>query len=784
MTDPKYPETTFPDPLATNEEKATPAFGLIKAKFIFGKYRNAPSSIYNRIGRYINNRKYAEGLQSIQKYKDMMDMSGDTSYLNLDFQVVPVLPKFVDLMVGEMINQELQIQCNAIDPQSLTKYEDEKNAIFANLMLKPFSDQMEEMTGVPIIDKSKYIPKDEEDAKLYMEMTFKQDTEVAMEELLSFVFQNNGAEELKTRLIRDFVVLKIAAVRVDFDSNNDIILRYVDPATVVTPYSDKQNFTDMEYAGETIKMTIHDLKQQAGSQLTDEDYFNIARFNVGKYNNPANWQYGDTYGAYYNRGGINTAYDNYYVQVFDFEFASNNYNLTFEKKINNYGGYFYNQKKAGYTPAENSRGKREVQSKDFQVRYEGKWIVGTDCIYDYGLQKNMRRPKKGGVYSNKCLSRYIICAPDIYDMENKSFVERCISHADQIQLCYLKLQQLVSKAVPKGISFDVSVLEGVVMGKGTSFLTPLEVLSAYKQTGDLPYRGTDPDTGQPIGKLPINELPNGMSGDIERLVGLYNFHLQMIRDVTGVNEMRDGSSPDARLGASVQRTALQTSRNTSRPLNNSYLSVIKRMAEQVALMLQDKAAFGGGLDGYYNAVGENAIKIIEVGKGISLAEFGIAVELVSTAEDQQLLENDMAMALQAGNIDLEDEWEVRILGRKNIKKAVRLLKKRREDKLKAAQEAQAQQQQQQGQIQAQSAQAATQGQLAYLQAETQAKAQLLQLEYSLKIELEKAKKEGEAAIEEIKGHEKLKQIDLVEQHGTEQMRMEESVKPRVFGGGI
>lgn len=778
-------ETTYqysgpiPNPLASNDEKATLEYGLQKAKFIFGKYRNAPSSIYNRIGKFITNRKYGEGLQSIQKYKDAMDMAGDTSYLNLDFSAVSILPKFIDAKINEMSNQDIEIQCNAIDSGSLTKYEDEKNAIYANMMLKPFSDQMESLTGVPVIDKSKYVPKDEEDAKMYMEMTFKQGTEIAMEELLKFVSDNNGSEELKGQIIRDFIVLKMVMIRVDYNSNGDIVLKYVDPVVGILPYSDKQDFPDMEYCGYTAKMTIHDLKQQAGDQLTEEEYWTIAKNNSGKFSNPANWQYGDTYGAYYNSNGVNTAYDNYYIQVFDFEYASNNYNLTFEKKENSYGGNYYNEKKKGYKPAENARGKRQIDSKDFQVRYEGKWVVGTDCIYDYGLQKNMVRPKKNGVYSDKCYSRFIVCAPDIYDMENKSIVERCIPHEDAIQLCALKLQQLVMKAVPKGIAVDASAIENAVMGKGTKFLDPLEVMAAYKQTGDLIYRGLDVETGQPINKVPITELINGMSPDVERLVNLYNFNIQMIRDVTGINEFVDGSTPDPRTLSSVQKQAIQSSKGVTGPLNKSYLSVLKRMYEQVSIMLQDKACYGGGLDGYYNVVGENALKILEIGKDLSLAEFGISINLVSTAEDQVILDQDIALALQNGNIDLEDSWEVRQLGRQNIKKAIRLLKKRRDDKEKKVQANAMQQQQAQSQGQIQSTQAAAQASLQAIQAKAQADADLLKLEYALKTEYLKAEGQKEAAIEHIKGEEKMKQIHLSEQHSTEQIGIQQQAK--VFG---
>ena len=206
--------------------------------------------------------------------------------------------------------------------------------------------------------------------------------------------------------------------------------------------------------------------------------------------------------------------------------------------------------------------------------YSGIYIVGTDFVLNYGLAKNMMRNQSN--LTETKLS-YVIYAPGTHKMINKSMVERMIPFADQIQLAHLKLQQIIAKARPKGAAFELGALENVSKGDGGTF-TPMELQEIYDQTGNIYYRTLN-DEGQPTSAAPVQELENGIGGDMQKLISIYQHNLQMIRDVTGVNEAREGAKPSSEALVGVQKLQLMASNNATRNINDGYLSLTKRIAE-------------------------------------------------------------------------------------------------------------------------------------------------------------------------------------------------------------
>jgi hypothetical protein len=748
--------------LASKEVKAEKKYGVQYAKAVWSRYLYADYSIYNKIARFVDNRKYAEGLQSIDKFKDLMDLKGDTSYLNLDWQSISVIPKFVNLIVGEMTNLEYKVQANALDESSMKKYDEEKRKIYANMLMQDFSKKLEEQTGLSMIDKTAPVPKDKEDADIFIDTTLKQATEVAMEVCIKFVMDSNQFNsKIKERLIRDLVVLKMCATREYFDENDDIKLRYVDPANLVVPYTKDPYFSDLEYTGEVLKMSFHELRELAGDQFTEEEYAEMAEM-LGSGAGNSNTSLREENGRYYNNGysGSNRN-DDFYIKVLDFEYRSNNHKDTYEKKYRDDKNYFQKKKPNGYQPKKYSKGKREVfTSPNYQVFYEGLWIVGTDYIFDYGLQKNMKRPKKGGAYSSECKSRYNITAPNIYDGENKSLVESMIPLDDQMTLAHLKLQQALAKARPSGIAVDVGALEEVMYGRGENFIDPLEVQQIFDQTGNLYYRSESLETeGGFYNQKPIQELANGLHQSALYYVEIRNSNLQAIREITGINEFRDGTQPDSKTLVGVQKASISMSRNSSRFLNEAFLYVYNQTAKGIALMVQLKAV-ADDLKGYEYALGRESIDILNVTKDLSFAEMGIEIVALPDAEERAYLDTLIERALTAGSIEMEDAMEVRDVAKVNIKKATHLLKRSRKEKeeqdMKKTQFAS----QQNAQSQTQSAMAVKQAEMEMKQMDHQMKMQELQMEYQLKMELAKVEGRIKGEVEMVKGDEKLQQIEL------------------------
>jgi hypothetical protein len=346
--------------------------------------------------------------------------------------------------------------------------------------------------------------------------------------------------------------------------------------------------------------------------------------------------------------------------------------LTYEKRENKYGANFVRKKKDTYKPPKNSKNKVEVLETDYECKYSGKWILGTEFTYGYGKAKNQLRAKSA---LNKTRLDYIIYAPNIDFMKNQSMCERMIPFADQIQLAHLKIQQLLAKARPKGLAMELGSIENVQNGKGGTF-APLDIQDIHDQTGNYYYRLQEDDGSMSTAK-PITELEGGVGSALQEMLGVYQHNLAMIRDVTGINESRDGSIPNKDSVVGVAKLNLLASNNATRSINDAYLNIYRRTAESAVLMIQDLAQYHKPYQGYVRAIGQMHMEAIQITKDVSLHEFGLLIEAEPTGLDKENLERDIAQSLSKKELRLEDAMMIRRI--KNIKMAEEMLKlKRRE----------------------------------------------------------------------------------------------------------
>ena len=750
---PEVEEVGFPSEFVPTSVKESKEYGIKYFKAVYSRYYNQGGFYSQTNNRYVINRKYAEGLQSVDKYKNLLDMEGDTAYINLDYSIIKVIPKYVDLLVGEMINHKYKIECNAIDPESRTSKDDERNKLKANLELKDFHNMLKAKTGIKtMIPDGEMIPESKEEIDLHMDLNFKQDTEIAMEEALDFVFSNNKWDEVARKIYRDMIVLKRAAARCFYDENHNISIRYVDPVNLILPFTDKDDYEDIKYAGEILQMEIHQLRRLSRGELSEEDLFKIAKSHSNRNGNRA-WSYGNSYQRYYNNYGVSnvgsiTEYDDFTVSVLDCEFHSIDTN-TYVSKTNDFGGFYYEEKKSP------GKSKGETTEKGIDNVYAGYWVIGTDYTFSYGKRKDQPRQKTAGAYSPDTDLSFIIYSPDQYDMENASLVERMIPHADNIQIIALKIQNLVAKLTPPGISVDVGALKDVLLGKGRDSASPLELQELYQQTGVYYYNGEGED-GMPMNRQPIKEIKNSIGNALQEMIGLYNYHKQQIRDVTGINELREASSLDKDAPVRTQELSLDASRNSTRVIQGAYLNIYQRAAVMSTLMIQDMSESKNGLEGFFNAIGKNSVEVLKEGNDISMAEFGINVEALPTEEDQVQLNRDIERALQTQDIRLEDSITVRSIP--NIKLANQFLVLTKKQYSKEKQEEAAAASQQNALIQKESAMAAAQGDLMKIQAESAAEAEQIKL----KAELEdaNAQKQHERKMKEIALQNEYKSIHI------------------------
>jgi len=683
----------YPDPLASEAEKANPEYGFRYFQSMFRDFTGDNGiALDSRRIRWQSARDHAGGKQPVGKYRDLLGVDGDESYVNLDWAIVPIIPKFIDIVVNSLTNADYSIKANAIDPVATDKRKKDEMKLKTNMLTKQFMLELEQLTGIPMVDQSEYIPNDKEELELFMQLTYKQAAEIALEQGLKLALSINEWKEIAKRVIRDLVVLGIGAVKTEVD-HRGVMIRYVDPINLVTSFSERPDFTKITHAGELRRITISELKAEAGDQFTAQEYEKLVKVYAGKYSNAASYRLTPnvTNGqSYYD-------YDNMLVDVLDAQFIVPNV-IVQETQQNKFGGETTRRRKDTYVPPKNSRYKRTVTRTSYQCKYGGKWIVNSDMMFDYGKATNQLRAKSA---LHKTKLDYIIYAPDIDFMKNQSLCERMIPFGDQIQLVHLKLQHLAAKARPKGMTMEVGSIENVPNGKGGVF-TPLEIQEIYDQTGVYYYRYIQDDGTPGSQAKPITELDGGVGSALNELLALYQHNLGMLRDVTGVNEARDGNLPSKDSVVGVAKLNLIASNNSTRAINDAYLNIFRRTAESSVLMIQDLVEYDRPYKGYVSAIGEMNMTAIEVTRDVSLYEFGLIIEPEPDEQDKEKLEENIQASIAAKELRLEDAILVRSV--KNIKLANQLLILRRrkyvEDQVKQAQ-AQSQMNAEQAQVAAQ-----------------------------------------------------------------------------------
>ena len=718
--------SSFPDQVVPDVEKASYEYGLQVGRAIESEWFRNDRGWYDRFNTNYNNfhklRLYARGEQSIQKYKDELSINGDLSYLNLDWKPVPVIPKFVDIVVNGMSQRSYDIKAYAQDPESIMKRTAYAEALQRDMMQKDLINQIQQMTG---LDVSKSQGKglemeSEEDLQLHMQMDYKESIEVAEEEVINNILAKNKYDLTRRRLNQDLTILGIAATKTCFNRSEGVTVDYVDPASLVYSYTEDPNFEDLYYVGEVKPISLAELKKQF-PELTPSELEEIQKY-PGNQNYTRNWS---------------GRYDDDTVQVLYFEYKTFT-NQVFKIKQTASGLEKALEKQDTFIEAPDGDNFKKAY-RSIEVLYSGAKILGHEKMLRWQMAENMTRPYADTVKVNM---NYNIVAPRLYKGRIESIVSRITGFADMIQLTHLKLQQVMSRIVPDGVYMDIDGLAEVDLGNGTNY-NPAEALNMYFQTGSIVGRSMTQDGGMNPGKVPIQELAtsNGM-GKIQSLIQTYEYYLKMIRDVTGLNEARDGTLPDKQSLVGLQKLAAANSNVATRHVLQASLYLTLRTCENISLRVADALMFPMTKQSLMSSISRYNVGTLEELSKLNMHDFGIFLELEPDEEQKQILEQNIQIALQAGQIDLEDAIDIREVA--NLKLANQMLKKRRKDK--AARDQQAQQANMQAQAQS-NAQLAEQTAMAEAQKQQILTEQKMQLEKA-KSDFEVQKMEREAQIKQ------------------------------------
>ena len=746
--------SSFPSQVVPDAEKKTYEYGLAVATAVEGEWFRGDRGTGNG-GRFGNNwsrfndlRLYARGEQSVAKYKDELSINGDLSYLNLDWKPVAVLSKFVDIVVNGMTDKGYEIKSFASDPYALKERTDYAFNALRDITNKDLIQEFNDITGKNFFKTPdpEQLPENRQELDMYLQLNYKQAIEIAEEEAISNVFDYNKYKETKKRLAYDLAVIGISAVKTNFNLANGITVDYVDPANLVYSYTDDPNFEDIYYVGEVKSLSLEEIKKQFPN-LTQSDLEEIQKYSGN--NN-------------YRNNFYNYDYDTNLIQVLYFEYKTYS-NQVFKIKETDQGLEKALEKPDTFDPPESENFNRVHRA--IEVLYSGAKILGQEKMLKWELAENMTRP-----YSNqtKVQMNYAISAPRMYKGRIESVVSKCIGFADMIQITHLKIQQVLSRMVPDGVYVDVDGLAEVDLGNGTNY-NPAEALNMYFQTGSIVGRSLTQDGDPNRGKVPIQELQtsSGMA-KIQALIQTYQYYLQMIRDVTGLNEARDGSQPAKDSLVGLQKLAAAASNTATKHILQSLMYLTVRSAENISLRISDMLSFPLTKEALLNSINQFNVSTLEEINKLNTHEFGIFLELEPDEEEAQLLERNIQVALQGGLIDLSDAIDIRQIS--NLKLANQFLKYRQKIKAEQVQQAQLTNIQAQAQANAQSAEKAamaevqkqqtlnegklqleqgkSQFEIQRMQTEAQIKRELMEQEFQYNLQLAKARADVEKAKEQ------------------------------------
>jgi len=703
----------FPSQVASDLEKVSKEYGLKVAKAIESEWFVRDGVTY----RFANNqdsfhrlRLYARGEQSIQKYKDELSINGDLSYLNLDWKPVPIIPKFVDIVVNGISERVFDIKAYSQDPYGVDKRTKYMESILIDMQNLELNKQVQDFYGISILENDEAsIPENKEELELHMQLNYKQAVEIAEEQAINTLLEGNRYELTRKRFYQDLTILGIGAVKTTFNTSEGVVVDYVDPANLVWSYTENPYFDDIYYVGEVKTVPVNELVKEF-PELTDEDLKDITNQSFKK-------------AGYYSAHNDHDEIDKNQIQILYFNYKTYSKEV-YKVKDTATGGTKVIVKDDTFNPVldaalEQRFGRLE---KQIEVLYEGALVLGSEKLLKWELAKNMMRPKSD---YTKVKMNYNIVAPRMYKGKIESLVSRITGFADMIQLTHLKLQQVLSRMVPDGIYMDADGLAEVDLGNGTNY-NPQEALNMFFQTGSIIGRSMTSDGDMNPGKIPIQEIQSGNGGaKLQSLIQTYNYYLQMIRDVTGLNEARDASTPDAKALVGVQKLAAANSNTATRHILQAGLYLTAEVAEALSLRISDIIEYSPTRDAFIQAIGAHNVATLEEMSELHLYDFGIFIELEPDEEEKQLLENNIQMALTQQSIELEDAIDLRTI--KNIKLANQLLKIRRKKKQERDQELQQKNIQAQAQANAQAQEIAAQAEVKKQEAITQMQTQLEQV---------------------------------------------------------
>ena len=671
---------------------------------------------YQQRDEFHKRRMYANGLQNISKYKEYFAVNGDMSYLNLDWKIVPVIPKYVDILANGMAQREFDVKASAVDPTSVEEKAKRRNALKRDMIAKDFILEAKKETGFDLASVPlDQIPESEDEIDIKMEFEFKPDIEQAVEVAVETVFEeNNYNNVLRRKIEKDLIEIGVGFGKHRFTPGDGIKIEYVDPANLIWSYTEDPYYQDCFYFGEYKNTNLSEVYKEFPNLSEDERQRlqSISSSWNNYYELNLNGQPQDVLD-----GKLGLLYFNYKTSR----------EKIWKKKKNSKGGTKVIEKNNDFVYKGTGDTDFEKLTKVEEIWFEGILVLGTSILLKWDVSKNMVKKNSN---LNKVLPNYIGVAPKMYKGYIDSTVSRMIPFADDIQMSWLKLQQIKQRVVPDGQFIDIDGLVGIQLGGGNKY-TVEDAMNMYFQTGSVIGRSSTVGGEFNNAKVPIQEIRH--SSGQEKISSLWNsiqISMDMIASVTGINQAIDGSNPDKNSLVGIQKMAAYSSNVATRHILEGSMFVTRELSKSICLRIADVLQFSETKNDLINKISSNNVVALDKIKDMYIYDFAINIQLTPDEEERAKLEGDITFEIQQGNLGVEDKYA--ILNIKNMSLATKYLSIKKDKRMKERQEQKMQE------IQAQ-----TQGNMQSAQAASQSKAQLIQLEGESKAMVEQAKIQGE-----------------------------------------
>lgn len=733
--------TPYPSQYVSPEQKATKEYGLSYAQAIWSQFGGY--NYYNsRLQSFIDARRWAEGLQDTNDFKDIWSLykEGDTAFANLDYTSIAIVAEKVDKIVKRILNLPYEIQCEAIDRLSIMEKDRAKDEYYVKMALKEYDQQLKEQYGEGLFG-DEHIPETKEELDIFFSLNFKLATEIDMQEGIKYTFKYCNDEEIRRKIVRDLVEIKIAATRTVLDENLKPKFEYIDPVQLVVPFTYYDDFNEINQAGHVVYKSVEQIRQENTlGQLTSKDLEEIENQFKGSASAGRLLNYKPVYYQNWWNNQVSSA-----APVMEFEF------LAFD--LIKYRGRTtkQNRRRIEKLPFGFKEQDEPINIKGvlYEIgatrRYIGKWVIGTTYIYDYGLAPNQVFPKRQGRSDLSATLSYNIVAPNQRDMQNKSHVMRMMESARQMQISLMGIQREIAAAAPTGYQINYDALINFMDGGGEEAKDPKKLLQVMFQRGILLYGGLD-ESGRPL--PPPVQAFGGIRGDaIQTYIMLYDFHNRRMEEMIG----NSAATPDPDSLVGIQKLSAISADNSLGTIIDAYKKLIKQSAVQIGNLIQS-ICDEKEMEVYTRALGENYTRIIRLGKEHSMMEMGIDVEF-RPVEEQKFIMQSYINNLIKSNAPFKgsDMLMINELATKDWKLAYAYMREmERQEENKQAKNAQMQQQMN-AQVQQQSAQMAAQMEQMTIQTKTQGEIAVKEAEHEMEMEKLQAEKQYDANLIKLKG---------------------------------